>query len=155
MDNSAAALLWQRIDSFVDHKIVELAYSTRIKAGVLLLTASALFSTVTACLKIHIFAQNPVDAMTLYERRFEELRKSLPAHGTIGYISDEAGDDGTWDYYRTQYALAPLVVERTAEREFVVGNFRDGDDGKIRANYDLILLKNFGNGVMLFAKKVK
>jgi hypothetical protein len=135
---------------------VEFIYPARVKAGVLLITASALFSSVAACLNIHIFAQNPVDTLTLYSRRFEELRKSLPAHGTIGYVSDEAGDEATWDYYRTQYALAPLIVEQTTEHDFVVGNFREGGGaGKIPANSGLILLKDFGNGAVVFGRKLK
>ena len=55
------------------------------------------------------------DLLSTNERRFDGLRKMLPPHGVVGYISDrqgEAGNDPSFfeNYYLTQYSLAPLLV---------------------------------------------
>jgi hypothetical protein len=84
------------------------------------------------------------------DKRFAQLRSRLPANGVIGYIG-ETGDSALPDYYLTQYALAPLVIERSAQRSIVVGNFPDTLPSEIPA--DLKLVQDFGNGVLLFAGK--
>lgn len=101
------------------------------------------------------------DRITLYEKRFEGLRKMLPANSVVGYISNKQAKDIRFDpsagrYYLTQYALSPVIVAYSVEHQLVVGNFRgtfpdpESFKGKI-----LILLKDFGNGVMLFRNESK
>jgi hypothetical protein len=68
----------------------------------------------------------------------------------IGYIG-ETGDSATPDYYLTQYALAPLIVDRSAKHTLVVGNFPSSPPSGIPQ--DLRLVEDFGQGVMLFAAK--
>jgi len=84
------------------------------------------------------------------DKRFAQLKAHLPANGVIGYIG-ETGDSALPDYYLTQYALAPLVVDRSAHRAIVIGNFPHTLPSEIPS--DLKLVQDFENGVLLFAGK--
>jgi hypothetical protein len=84
------------------------------------------------------------------DERFAAVKSHLPANGIIGYIG-ETGDLALPDYYLTQYALAPLVIDRSAHRRIVIGNFPDTPHSEIPP--DLKLVQDFGNGVLLFAGK--
>ena len=107
------------------------------------------------------FAPKPLgtDEITLYEKRFEELKKILPSHGVVGYISNKEAEDirfdaGAGEYYLSQYALTPLVVAYSSNYPLVVGNFRQAVvDPQIYAGKGLVPLKDFGNGVMLFRRE--
>jgi hypothetical protein len=128
---------------------------TLVKAAVLLLSLAPLISVVQMFRGAHVLTKTPTDNQTLYERRFLELKKALPLHGVVGYITDE-NDEIPWNYYQTQYALSPIIVDKKTGQELVVGNFRDSAVArKVIANNDLILLKDFGEGVVLFRKQVK
>ena len=134
--------------------LVELSHSTRITAAVLILSSAALLSIGRYCLQRNAFAPYAVDAITRNLQRFDALRKALPTHATVGYISDELGDDGTWGFYQTQYALSPIVIDRTANREIVIGNFRDASAAQqILMESNLTVQKDFGNGVLLLARR--
>ena len=84
------------------------------------------------------------------DQRFAALKARLPASGVIGYIG-ETGDFATPDYYLAQYALAPLVLDLSANHSLVVGNFPSFPPFGIPQN--LRLVEDFGQGVMLFAAK--
>ena len=80
--------------------------------------------------------------------RFAALKTALPAQGVVGYVGDSS--DPVADYYLAQYALAPLVIDRSPNHPLVVGNFPAAPP----ATQDhLQLLTDFGNGVLLFANK--
>ncbi len=83
------------------------------------------------------------------DQRFADLKHALPQRGIVGYIGDS---DGPADYYLTQYALAPLVVDLSSNHSLVVGNF-SGSQPPPRPLDHLQLVKDFGNGVLLFANK--
>ena len=101
------------------------------------------------------------DEITLYEKRFEGLKKILPPHEVVGYISSKQAQDIRFDieaarYYLAQYALSPVIVVYSPDRPLVVGNFRQTViDPKIYTSKNLVLLKDFGNGVMLFSRERK
>jgi hypothetical protein len=59
------------------------------------------------------------------DARYAELRKALPAHGRVGYVSDLPLDQEEGDalHLQTLYALAPLIVARD-----------DGSPGLVIAN---------------------
>lgn len=101
-----------------------------------------------------------IDAPALHQRegdviaqrsdvRFAAPRIELPPRGVIGYIG-ESGDP-TADYYLAQYALAPLVVDRSLNHALVIGNFPSAPP-PVQVE-GLRLVKDFGNGVLLFARK--
>ncbi len=89
------------------------------------------------------------------EERLSELKDILPPRGVVGYISNVE----SWGYWEarcvlTQYVLAPVVVERGAERELVIGNFDNPPElVDILREYHLTLVRDFGNGIMLFKKR--
>jgi hypothetical protein len=77
----------------------------------------------------------------------------LPPRGVVGYYGDSSiSPDSTAAYYLTQYALAPLVVDQSLRHRWVVGNFPDASL-PIALPGELKLVKDFGNGVLLFAAK--
>jgi len=130
------------------------------KAALLVLLLVALLSNLRLFRQTANFIPKPLgrDEITLYEKRFEELKKILPSHGVVGYISNKQAEDirfdaGAAEYYLTQYALTPLVVVYSPNYPLVVGNFRQAViDPKIYTSRDLVPLKDFGNGVMLFRR---
>jgi hypothetical protein len=95
------------------------------------------------------------DELTLYDHRFDGVKRALPEHGIIGYVGDPHGEEGgIRDYYLTQYALAPLIVDYSPAHHLVVGNIPDVNS-TILANHDLKLLKDFGNGVRLYQNRAQ
>jgi hypothetical protein len=51
--------------------------------------------------------------------------------------------------------LSPLILVDSTEQEFVLGNFNKGIKPEIYKKYKLNLVKDFGDGVMLFRKENK
>jgi hypothetical protein len=90
----------------------------------------------------------PDDVALGSDLRFARLKAALPQRGVIGYVGD-AGEAGVAPYYLAQYALAPLVLDRSPNHPFVVGNFSSSAPATTFEN--LRLLKDFGGGVLLFA----
>ena len=84
------------------------------------------------------------------DQRFALLKKKLPSEGIVGYVG-ETGDSSLSDYYLTQYALAPLVIDDTPNHQIVVGNFPSSKRANIPSN--LTLIEDFGNGVLLYAAR--
>jgi hypothetical protein len=82
------------------------------------------------------------------DRRFAAIKALLPERGVVGYIG-ETGAMAMGDYYAAQYALAPLVVEHSANHPLVVGNF-SSVAGISDESQGLQLVRDFGEGVLLF-----
>jgi hypothetical protein len=76
------------------------------------------------------------------------MKAALPTRGVVGYVG-ESGDPVA-DYYLAQYALAPLVIDRSPNHPLVVGNFPGSSPG---TPDHLQLQADFGNGVLLFANQ--
>ena len=83
------------------------------------------------------------------DQRFAALRAALPQRGIVGYIGEP---DDLPGYYLAQYALAPLVVDRSPNHPLVVGNFAVSQTPGF-ASAHLQLVKDYGHGVLLFANK--
>ena len=87
------------------------------------------------------------------DQRFAALRAALPERGVVGYAGETGADAVvTADYYLAQYALAPLVVDRSPNHALVVGNFPSGAPAQPPSDH-LRLVKDFGGGVLLYAAK--
>jgi hypothetical protein len=68
------------------------------------------------------------DSVTRWEERMQSLREALPPSvREVGYLSDNEITAIVQEYVLTQYALAPVVVRRSAELEWIVGNFTQPD----------------------------
>ena len=102
------------------------------------------------------------DEISIYERRFQEVRAALPARGVVGYLgrTDPAGGSpaereasSLLDFKRyllAQYALAPVVLIESTEPDFVVGNFDTGRAPSTPPGFRLE--RDFGNGLVLFRR---
>ena len=113
------------------------------------------------------------DEVTVNEKRFEGVRKSLPSHGIVGYwpngqpttyeqmIFGNATDLQHW--FLTQYALAPVIVSPTPGHDLIIGNYRSyvgyellgknpTMNGRI-AEADKVT--DFGNGILLLSREPK
>ena len=84
------------------------------------------------------------------DQRFAVLKTRLPAEGVVGYVG-ESSDSATPDYYLTQYALAPLIVDNSTDHAIVIGNFPSSQVSGIPRNLQLV--DDLGNGVLLLANK--
>ena len=93
--------------------------------------------------------------------RFQDLMSALPPTAMVGYVSDAPGGQtlGAALYASAQYTLAPrLVTEQHFQPapEFVIGDFSKPLDmvqfGKARG---LTLVKDFGNGAVLYRSQVR
>lgn len=82
--------------------------------------------------------------------RFAAIKAALPTRGVVGYLG--APGDSIEYYYLTQYALAPLVVDRSLNHPLIVGNV---PLSPTELPPDIEVLRDFGNGVLLLARKDK
>jgi hypothetical protein len=89
------------------------------------------------------------DRVTRDVTRLEPLRALLPAHGTIGYLSDRGGRE----HYLAQYTLAPRMVVASADPELVVADFRDRRAlAAAAAAAGLEILHDLGGGVAVLRR---
>jgi hypothetical protein len=93
--------------------------------------------------------------------RFQELISALPAEGIFGYVSDVPGSKTLASvlYSSARYTVAPrLLTDQNLKPapEWVIGNFSMPLDvvqfGKDRG---LTLVRDFGNGAVLYRKQVR
>lgn len=84
------------------------------------------------------------------DQRFAALKAILPERGVLGYVG-ESDPASNGDYYLTQYALVPLIVDRSTSHTLVIGNFPNSRPPALPDN--LRLIRDFGHGVFLFAAK--
>jgi hypothetical protein len=100
------------------------------------------------------------DEVALHEARLQALRPLLPPGTTVGYLADPVpGDlpgDEARDHFRryvlTQYALAPVLVQRSAEADLVVGNFVSPPPPTLTEELGLVLGLDLGEGILLFRR---
>ena len=125
--------------------------SARTIAGIVLFMVGSLLSslrlTQTAPDPTHLQADEITEKA---EHRFSALKSQLPSRGVVGYVG-ESGNAGTEDYYLAQYALAPLVVERSKNHRLVIVSVTTEPPKPDTSGLELV--KNFGNGVALCSNK--
>jgi hypothetical protein len=105
--------------------------------------------------------KNPaaIDTVAAFDKRFAPLRAQLSQYGCkeVGYVTDEP-ENAEWftGYFRTQYALAPTIVDDTTVPVLVVANLRDPSSStQIMRNKHLALVKDYGSGVLLLSKETR
>jgi hypothetical protein len=101
------------------------------------------------------------DEISLYERRYEPLKRVLPQHAEIGYLSKNSKDPKFYymeqdakHFYLAQYTLCPRFVVNSLEPSLILNNLDDGFDSNalppsLHAQYD------FGNGIRLLTRSPK
>jgi hypothetical protein len=99
------------------------------------------------------------ERITDYEERFAGLKKILPPQGVVGYLSSTPPGDmyvhsgASTAYFLTQYALAPVIVVNNPHRDLVIGNFPRAPQGPPGHGGSYVVLKDFGNGVLLLQSR--
>jgi len=95
-----------------------------------------------------------------YKKRFKRDHPAFPRLNDFGEASDEwpenvfAGAGALQAYFLTQYTLAPLIVVNTIDCDLVVGDFySEISIPEFSRHNHVILVKDFGNGVMLFRRE--
>jgi hypothetical protein len=137
---------------------LNLDYSTRVKIGVTLIALYALVSTLAMLNKdAGRYHKSSIDEVSLYENRFAGFKNILQPYTIVGYITDQQSDKVIEEYYLTQYVLSPIIIVRGTAFPFVIGNFhKPVNISRISQDNHLTLIKELGDGVMLFkSKKVK
>jgi hypothetical protein len=108
----------------------------------------------------HRAYKQPADPETVanFEKRFVALRAQLSQSGCkkTGYVTDIPESDGNWfrGYFRTQYALAPTVVDYSLKPSPIVANLQDPTSvGNILRDDHLSIVSDYGNGVLLLSRQ--
>jgi len=148
---------------------LNLDHSIRVKIGIALIALSTLVSSSLLLLNkdvdttdIGYWYYKSIDGVSLHENRFKGLKNLLQAYTVVGYITDLQPDkaiEGHYltQYHLTQYVLSPAIIVRGTNYPFVIGNFHSPVNiSRISQDNHLILVRDLGNGVMLFrSEKVK
>ena len=118
-----------------------------------LLVGSALQTNIVNL--VHLYRVIPAreDFMARHDQRFEPLRDALPKRGIVGYMSD-APDEYDHELRRSlaQYSLAPLIVQSGTTHPLVVAEFTDPAAVVKGRDLHLTVLRDFGDGLILFAR---
>lgn len=130
----------------------ELNYSIRVRAAVLLLILIALLSS-RDLLRITSHGQAGGAETVAYIRRFEALKKQLPARGVIYYAPDPRVEAGTTkDYFLAQYAVAPLVLRTIGDCDLLITNYPENLPRTRTTPANYLFVEDLGNGIALFRK---
>ena len=126
-------------------------------------------AVVVLCIAVAYQSYRSVDAdarayqdpymINLQPERLRDAVPYLPARGQVGYLSDLSFEvtAGSAAYFGVMYALAPRLVTRSADRhEWVVGNFSHPlDYAAAGRGHHLEIVKDFGNGIVLFRRRAQ
>jgi hypothetical protein len=99
------------------------------------------------------------DLVTLSDQRFETIKLRIRSDGynKVGYLTNiPEGMDWSGVYLRTQYALAPILVDDSTNPALVVANLREPYSVRscIR-DKDVVTIADFGNGVLLLTRRTR
>jgi hypothetical protein len=90
-----------------------------------------------------------------FEHRYTGLIHSIPSSGLFGYVCDH--DDpvsASVEYLLSKYHLAPRLLKKSDQPELIVGNFRNLPlDKKALSDRGLVILQDFGEGVLLLGRR--
>ena len=122
-------------------------------AALTLLVGSALQTNIVNLVHLYRVIPAPEDFMARHDQRFEPLREALPKRGIIGYMSD-APNEYERELRRSlaQYSLAPLIVQAGTTQPLIVGEFTDPAAVARGRELQLTVVRDFGNGLILFAR---
>ena len=121
--------------------------------AVMLLVGSALQTNIVNLVHLYRVVPAPNDFMARHDQRFELLRDALPKRGIVGYISDAATEyDHELRRSLAQYSLAPLIVQSDTRQPLIIGEFTDPAAIAKGRDLNLTVLRDFGDGLVLFAR---
>ncbi|HEY3738194.1 MAG TPA: hypothetical protein VGL53_00045 [Bryobacteraceae bacterium] len=90
--------------------------------------------------------------------RLADFRAAVPADAILGYLTDVPTEStvGSTMFFAAQYALAPRLLQKTDALDLVLGNFtKPGDYTAIGKQHALRVVRDFGNGIVLFRKEAR
>ena len=125
------------------------------KAITILIISSAMIAYLPIFRDLLLFPEKlRVEDISRYEKRFEAAKGMLPEHGVIGYrsdCSDMSDINCIAGFYLAQYALSPIILDRSPEQTLILGNFRKAGTVQSKLSDDGVkLLMDSGNGVELY-----
>jgi hypothetical protein len=85
----------------------------------------------------------------LYEQRLQPLRRSLPEHSIVGYVTDEKSADKYRLFFLTQYSLCPILVVEGSHYPLVIGGYYGRGAPVDQSAKGPEIVKDFGNGILL------
>ncbi|HET9530455.1 MAG TPA: hypothetical protein VFQ92_08895 [Blastocatellia bacterium] len=88
------------------------------------------------------------DHVTKFEEQLEPVKALLPRQGKAGYITDSPGSVEA--YYKSQYSLAPLLLEPGTTHEFVLKYQHFNSDGSGPKGEERYTVEDLGYGTRLF-----
>ncbi len=91
------------------------------------------------------------DEITAFEKRFAPVKKDLPAYGTIGYVTN-IGEGAFKQYTLTVYTLCPVMPVPDDTTNLIIGNFAANKGWRLPENSPFQILRDYGNGVVLFQR---
>jgi hypothetical protein len=125
-----------------------------------LLTVVCLVNLVSAATRFIVPTDFGNDELSRHDRVLRQVREVLSSENpdSIGYIADRPLTEWTpkdvETFFRTQYGLAPIVVHQNVEEAaFVVGRLSGPVPNEPQLS-GFVLVRDFGEGVLLFRKKV-
>jgi hypothetical protein len=100
------------------------------------------------------------DMVTAWDKRLRKVRQFLPDHGIIGYLADwdipnakYGSSDQEVEFLLAQYTVAPVVLERGADHELILGNFSDSGNPEkidnIQEIFGVSLIQPYSNEIFL------
>ena len=105
------------------------------------------------------FIQSAESQETHHVRRLEKLKDILPEQGIVGYFSNKhynTADDDDMFFTLTQYALSPLLIIHSTKPQIIIADVNDSFNIIEFSNkYNCQLLKNFGDGILVFHKRTE
>jgi len=135
-------------------------YGNRVATAILLLACLGLASSSLLLRRARGELRDAArggDPVASFGRRLEPVRRELPSVGVIGYVSDPftptehaAYVKHASEFVMTQYHLAPITVLEDTRYALVIGNFHHEVMAARMTDMHLVLVKDFGEGVMLF-----
>jgi hypothetical protein len=130
--------------------------------GIALIILLALYSSLELLRNTTASFNESVDDISLFEKRFEGVKKLLRQSETIGFLSDQPNLGA--DYLLSLYTLSPRLVERSDSPQIFIVNV-NGDAGEPgpasgEGQYTVRRVANatvydFGRGVLLVERDSK
>jgi len=128
-------------------------YFPAVRGGVWLIVVPAIFIVIFYFFNAfrEIVIKKERSKMIGYEKRFAALKKDLPQHVFVNFVSDR---NSSRDYFAARYVLIPARLLRGIKPQHNYLVVQVSDQTKLPNFKGYTLKKDYGNGVMLFSRSV-
>ena len=126
-------------------------YFPSVRGGVLLIVIPSLLIVTVYFLSIlrEIVTAKNHQAVINYENRLAPLKKDLPAHAVVNYVSNSKAPD---DLINAAYVLIPVRMVEGLKPMHDLMVFQNFNSAKLPEFEGYTLKHNYGNGVVLFKR---